>query len=229
MAIAFVQSAPVVTGSTTAVTAGITTTSGNAIIALSVNGSASATNACTVTDSKNNVWIRLFSAANSAGGGDLEVWYCNNILGGASHTFTTTVAAASTAHIGVFEFSGFNRLNPSDRVGAGNSATNTAVDTGVVINTAPSGILIAAVVCANTGTSVTVGSGWSGLITGNSNGFSGMEYKIVSTPASNSGAAAFTLGGSVLYQGVQLSFRAQQSYPFGNNLRPHPFSPGLAR
>lgn len=102
-------------------TAGITTTPGNLLV---VACAWTHNSDITITDSKGNTWIprtrKQHSELPSLSG---QVFYAQNIAGGAGHTFTATPGGAAFITIGVVEVSGAATSGAYDRESTNQDST----------------------------------------------------------------------------------------------------------
>lgn len=98
-------------GATTVATAGITTTSGNMLVAtVSVDNGPKTVSS--LTDSKGNTWTALTGNPQSATGSNIYAYYAKNITGGAGHTLTANLSGSAPASISLAEFSGRDTVSP---------------------------------------------------------------------------------------------------------------------
>jgi hypothetical protein len=132
MAISRVQakSAQVSPAASVSLTLNSATTSGNLLV-LCVScyyAGANAGNAWTASDNKGNTWT---SAVLTDTTGKMQIFYAQNITGGASHQVTLTVAGPSNTYliITVLEYSGVATSSALDKANAAFTATNTTAYT----------------------------------------------------------------------------------------------------
>lgn len=103
-------------------TPGITTVSGRVLVAL-ISSFANSIGATPITDSNSNTWVAAISAqGNTEGYG--AIFYCENCVGGAAHTFTFTPTGSDYIAIAVVEISG--SLTSGALNGTNFSVANTA-------------------------------------------------------------------------------------------------------
>lgn len=180
-------------------TAGITTTAGNLLVAVTGGWKTGAAQLHTVTDSKGNTWVEVANSPVSptAANTRLHLFYAKNCLGGASHTFTSTVGATALMSLFVMEISGADTAAPYD-TGAGTIGNSTTPSSGVTGTRAQADeIIIGAVGTGdnvNSGT-MTAGSGFTIPTNGSEISFnnyvSAIEYQIKSSAGTD--AATFTI------------------------------------
>lgn len=129
MAVAWVQSKTVASGSFANATFTSATTTGNLIVvAMSSNATATGSEAC--SDNQGNTYTKL-TGINSVQGGAYAAWYAWNITGGATHTVTVSCPSGGNAtSVVVQEFSGVQAsADPLDQVSTkatGSSSTPTS-------------------------------------------------------------------------------------------------------
>lgn len=115
-----VQRVFVTNGSATQVTAGITTTSGNLLVAV-VTTFANVIG--TITDSNSNTWTGATASAGTTNG-FCRIFYAKNITGGAAHTITHTPSAGNGfPTLTVFEIAGADLTSPLGSTNSTVSAT----------------------------------------------------------------------------------------------------------
>lgn len=110
---AYVQGDKASSASTAALTTpGITTTSGNFLIAV-VSVNTGPRTVSSFTDSLGNTWTGATGNPQTPNGGfNVYVFYAKNITGGASHTFTANFNAAGLSALGIIELSGRHLTSP---------------------------------------------------------------------------------------------------------------------
>jgi len=115
------------TTSTTSLSASLTETAGNLLVAAVYwNGS----NVATISDTLGNTWNSVPVQDNSTFATDVQIWYAQNIKGGAN---TVTLSQPSAVYAGfyVIEYSGLATTNALDTAaGKIASASSNVVDTG---------------------------------------------------------------------------------------------------
>lgn len=164
MAIAFSQWTAKGGGSVASITTtGITTTSGNLLVAICFCDT-NKIGATPITDSKGNTWVQAIGSVGSST--YLAIFYCANATGGAAHTFTFTPTSSEFIAIAVLEISG---AKTSSVLGSTSTSTsNTAShDSGnITSNGITAEVLIgawnpASATAMGPGAQVGAGSGWS--------------------------------------------------------------------
>lgn len=107
----------------TVITWNSNTVSGNLIV---VAVAANLTNdVSTITDSQGNNYVKAFGAAGTGVGA--ELWYAQNILGGATPTVTVNYTSGATAAVVIQEYSGVDTLTILDKT-ATSAGSGTALD-----------------------------------------------------------------------------------------------------
>ncbi|MEO8007150.1 MAG: hypothetical protein ABI728_01325 [Betaproteobacteria bacterium] len=127
----------------------------------------------------------------------VQLFYCKNCIGGASHTFTTTMGQAAHVSLIVMEVGGADLTAPYD-TGAGTIGSSTTPSSGVTGTRAQGDEIIIGVVGTgdnvNNGT-LNAGTNFTIPTNGTQKNFNdyvlGIEYQIVS--AAGTGAATFTI------------------------------------
>lgn len=112
---------------TTAVTTGVTTTSGSTIVLFAHWGSEVFSS---IADSKGNTWT-IIGAELNASSHKSRAYYCANVTGGASHTFTLTLSTSGAPTIYMCEFTGAATTSPIDQSGSGNDTSSPYTTTGL--------------------------------------------------------------------------------------------------
>lgn len=108
--------------SSSVTTAGITTTTGNLIVAVAGTYNSNAFNNPTFTDNKSNTFVRAIESNDSGGGGRVVQDRKENAAGGTSHTFTGTLSIGTSIEIVVAEFEG-DANTVLDQTAAGGEAS----------------------------------------------------------------------------------------------------------
>lgn len=238
MALTRIQSTTGTTGATfpTSLTTsafGTTPVGGNLLIVAVMADGLARFQQLTVTDLAGNQYIRLGSA-NINAVGQVDIWATWTIKGVASHTITAGNLANTTAAIIAEEWSGFPSTNSFDasKSATDNTGTSTAVASGSTGITQQSNeLLFSATFFASNTVTATVGAGYSNLntVTSSPSKLSAQSQVVVATGTQS---ATLTLSAGASW-GTILVTVADTSFPhtkFNNRgLRPHPFSPGLAR
>lgn len=190
-----------------------------------------------VTDTLGNTYTFLTNASgysNTTLTPRYEMWYAWNIIGGATTiTATESAAGANSKIMYVREFSGIQfDADPLDvqKFGTGSSASPTTGNSSATANKYE--LVVAGGGDAGNGTSISVGAGYTGFLSSaTSPSEIQTEYKF--TTATGVQAATFGYDNPAAYALGLASFKAipesQQKATPNRGLRPHPFSPGLAR
>ncbi|HWX55325.1 MAG TPA: galactose oxidase-like domain-containing protein [Verrucomicrobiae bacterium] len=183
------------TNSSASQSVSLTETAGNLLVAAVYwNGS----NAITISDSLGNTWNSAPVQDNSAAATDVQIWYAQNIKGGAN-TVTLTQPWAVTAGFYVIEYSGLATTNVLDTSAGRIAPTSTQVaDTGN-LTTSGSRDLVVGLFADTWGSgTMTPASGWISrgtdpnfysLVVDNLPGGTGTFDPTASLPGSNSDAA----------------------------------------
>lgn len=117
-------------GSQTSVTtAGITTTTGNLLVAV-MSAFGNFIGATPITDSNGNTWTQAVASTGTTEGWG-SIFFCANATGGAAHTFTFTVTSATFIALAVFEITGA-AASPLSNVNSASSTGSTDHDSGNV-------------------------------------------------------------------------------------------------
>lgn len=131
------------------------TTSGNTMVVAVYVSTAVTNKVQSVTDSQNNVYTRISSQAGFAY--DIELWYCNRIIGGTTPTITATITTTNFAMM-MFarEYNLFDLANPIDTIFTENQVT---VTTAANMFTARQNTLVICISSSNNGS----GTGFTGF------------------------------------------------------------------
>lgn len=204
--VAFVQAVNAQGSSVAAiVTAGITTTAGNILVAVGGSSGGFLNGATPFQDSKANTWV-LGPNSVTASNVQCHIAVCQIATGGSAHTVTYTQATSGFPSIVVFEISGAATSSVGDTNAVG-QATSTAsaltLATGSMATTNAADILVCGGVCGGTGAGATqsfaalVGGGTYTVPTNGANNSTALTpisagYQIVAATATYS--ATFTSG-----------------------------------
>lgn len=217
--------------SSVALTFTSTTKQGNFIFVGATTDTASTTAVSAISDNFGNVYTKI--AGTIAGTGSIHRWYAKNIVGGASHAVTLTLTGTPDINVIVAEYSGVDRGSPLD-VSAVATGSSTAVSSGATLVTAFRNSLVIGLGgdTNGSGATITVGAGFGDFIqlTTTVSFFNlYFEDKFITSPAAQT--ATFTEGAAPTTSGCSVDvFKVANAAKFKNSgLRPHPFSPGLAR
>lgn len=192
------------------------------LIVISI-GLQSAQTVSAVSDGTNTYTQKIANTTNSV----LYGYYSENVVAG-NYTITITTSASATGEAIAREYASVRNPSSFDKSASSNSAGSTALDSTVTASLSVTSQLIIGIGATVSNVSVyTLGTGYKNLTSlGNGSSSSAMEDQIVySASAIN---ATFTLGGAVGWGCGVMSFILNPA-PKPNNLRPHIFSPGLAR
>jgi hypothetical protein len=193
---------------TTVTSAAITTTTSNTLCVAVVAKKASGGHTLAISDSKSNTaWRLVLNTSNPGTGVALRFYVCDSITGGANHTVTVTDNAASSLSIVVTELTATNGLVYADTLIAGGSGTDTAAATTATTLLHGSAIVLGAVTQTTGGTvTITPGTGYSTLAK-DEGGTNQPISVIAASDLSGSVQPSWTLGSSVAYRAIGVSFR----------------------
>lgn len=200
-------------------TSGITTFSGDILIA--VLAAFSTTVTATITDTYGNTWLPhpLSPLKTATTGVGIYAWYAKNVVGGAGHSFTYTVSAAGQVSAIVHEYSGRALDFPmTDSEGIADASPVTAHNVGT-LTTPQSGCDLFACMSNNTASSnesITPGTGWT--IPANSSNLVGTSFRVSmamyqQNVIQGQYQGTFTTGDSVQCTGLMFAIK-QPSYTF---------------
>lgn len=203
-------------------------TSNNDTIVLCITKSHTMT-ISSINDSQGNTYT-LAGPTKQVGGSanvDVSLYYCIGILGGTTPTITINLSSTGNEIVAIArEYQGI-LLPDAFKTSSG---TGTAVTSTASAATAQSYELVVGFMGAswNAGDTITIGSGFKNMTAVNDVSFmqGAIEENIITS--NNTQTATFTIttetwaAGVMTFTGIRPSFRAQ-------SIRPHPFSPGLAR
>lgn len=207
---------------------GSNTTAGSALIAIATTDGA-ATTLTTITDTQNNTWVPVATVVGSSF--RFKAWITYSV--GAAANTVTVATTFQDSNLFIFEVAGLASLRAFDKVAFQNQSSSTALDSTAAVTTFANELLIG--ITANTptpGLAPTVGAGFSNLqaLTTNFNG-GASEEQIVS--ATGSYSAPFGLATNTGAETTAIFTFADQMQPrripYIASIRPHAFSPGLAR
>lgn len=198
------------------------------LLAWEGDGATAINKANTPTDTAGNTYVRLLSAINS-GSFDLEVWVAYNIKDKVGNvvTVTDTLAGADGTLI-VEEWA--NATIKTTLLGSiSNTGSVSPITSGNIVTVNPNVLLWVAAAEAVGASDLTAQTGFSNL-TQTSTTFSniGICSQVVNATGTYNGG--FTSSVGVSWVCIMVALVAKDSNrKLGANLRPHPFSPGLAR
>lgn len=173
---------------------------------------ASANNPVTsVTDNYGNNW-QLFPGSRQNGQastwGNVEVWYCQNAVGGSNHQVTVKLTQAARLHVGLIEYAKAHLTAAADWAVGGNG-TGLNVTSGSM-NTNINGLVYVGVLAVgNVTVTRTEEANWTDIFTGTSAGAlssSAMEIGDGTSQPPGSYAATWTLGTSQNWVCVMVTF-----------------------
>jgi hypothetical protein len=187
---------------TSAAFTGSTVTGNMIVVAVGIDG---VTGTPTVTDSKSNTYTQVVFQGGADFNG-VALFYCANITGGASHTFTVT-SAGNTIWAIAMEFSGQLTASPVDKFTNVHTASGTNVPVGTTAATTNANDIVIAVAVNDSGHAMTGASGFLQLTTSITAGAVGlaMAYKIVA--ATGTQTTSFTDSSSVDSAGIIAAFK----------------------
>jgi hypothetical protein len=232
MAISLVQSVgstPGAAQNSTPVTLGSTTT-GNNLYVFFAEESGSSINSITCTGATfSSTGISVISSQ-----GKLEVWYASNITGATTPTLTVNLSASTAAcPVIVREYSGL--VSYIDQIAQTAVNANPATSPNIPQSTSlPSSLLIGAFVGDNNSHTISAGTGYGNFLQQNGGNGLGIplaaEDQIVSAKGIYS-ASVVNPSGTATVDIAIITIPASVAHAQFNNsgLRPHSFSPGLAR
>jgi hypothetical protein len=210
---------------------------GNFIIVFTdCNGSDTTT---TPTDSQGNTYTQIFNTTFNGGTYRVGAWYAAKIKSGAN-TVTTHYGGSNTEFsIIAREYSGLQAITPFDVTASTAPVSgSTAPASGSTTASGNSFSLVVGLEADANGSGQTyaVGSGFGNLTSISTNGFDGIAIEDRLYAAGGAVSANFTLGTSNFWFCAVVTFIASGGsfISVGNKvdnsgLRPHAFSPGLAR
>jgi hypothetical protein len=186
-----------------------------------------ATPITTVTDTGGNQW----QIANAIDGTfeRCELWYAWNVKGGASFSITANLGSSAAMLMMAREYSGSLVKDPKQLTTLG-TGSSTACTAGTMSIFRPNPLLIACVAQNASAATYTAGTGWGNATNGDTSGTGrsrGMEdhaatvngdYVAAITSSANQDFAMVAAAFDTISKGIQ-----------PNKVRPHIFSPGLAR
>jgi hypothetical protein len=202
---------------------------GNIILLAWEGDSAAGTNtANTPTDTAGNTYKRLISTAIAATF-DLEIWVAYNIKPKAGNVVTVTDTNAGVDSLLIAEeWSGATMVTALDG-SSGTTGSGSPLTSGNIITSAPNVLLWVAGVEAIGANDLTASTGYSGL-NQTSTTFSnlGVCSQVTTSPSTYNGG--FTSIVTAQWVCTMVALVCQDSNRnLGAKLRPHPFSPGMAR
>jgi hypothetical protein len=164
-----------------------------------------------VKDSAGNVYQLAAGATkvDAAGGLTQSIYYARNVASSGTNTVTVTFSqTARYPDVRILEYSGIDKVNPVDVIGAQAQSSSATSTSGVVATTNPTDLLVA----ANTIQTFTAGSGatFTERVPSNPDGQIA-EDRVVTTAGSYSASAPLDSSGASVMQMV--AFRAASTKP----------------
>lgn len=219
------------------------TTTGNLIIVSVAFQNNTGVRVSGITDTQGNIYYPIVRRVGSQSS-TIELWYAKNITGGVTPTVTsqsiTSTGGGQRTVMTINEFSGLDQTQPLDlAAGAAINPASTKYAANTPYSTRAANELV--FVAAHSGTAggaatFSLGAGYSNLQTqaATNVGCGGVESQVLSAQAITSGP--ITLSTSAVGTVVMATFADITMPPFTyldktfyRGIRPHPFSPGLAR
>ncbi len=211
---AFIQSSSSTTGSTTSTTPTFTSTSGNTIFAVAgVSGNSTTGVFDSVTDNKGNTYTKAVGLIiTTASGNGTEIWYSQNITGGAGHTVTctrTTPGDGGVVRVHIQEWSNI-AVSPLDQTASQTNASGTPTSGNTATTTQANEVLIGS--DGSNASDTGAGSGYSNYLNSLPAGHGvSMESQAVSSTGAY--AATFTSGAAVTYAACIATFKVSTVVP----------------
>jgi hypothetical protein len=208
----------------TSTTLTINTTKGNLLF---VAFTSTAAISPTISDTASNTYTaQATNTTNSV----LYSWYTYNIAGG-NITITISHSSGVTAAL-VREYSNILKItaiNPADKSAIASSATGTAAASGATSAIAEAQELVIGYVSHTIAANgLTIGTGFNNLSTVSNTNILGVEDLIRDDLATQNGT--MTIGGTGgPWAAAVITFKSTHPSTVKSGLRPHPFSPGIAR
>lgn len=171
-----------VTGSgatTTPVVAVPTTTAGNALVLVIVNGTGATNPVSAVNDNGGNTWTLGAAGFQSGSNTRIEIWYSLNT----APTTSVTVTKGSTAvcAIGITEWSGVALTGALDQAAGAGSATATSHTAGPVTTTSADELLIGGISFTGSATTTLNAAGFTSLTDLSNTQRGRVAYRVVSS------------------------------------------------
>ncbi len=203
-AISYVQSISTNGGNLTSLSASFASnnTAGNLIIV--VAGWAGTTITASVSDSNGNTYQTAVGPTTGVGSRG-QMFYAENIAGGANTVTVAFSASVSGAHLLIHEYSGIATSNSLDQVTSA-TGSSTVCDTGSVTTTQADALLFASCGAETDPTTITAGTGYTLRELVGAAGKTATEDQIVS--ATGTYNATFTLGASAPWLASLATFKA---------------------
>lgn len=129
-----------VAGGTSLTTSGLTTTAGNLLVVCITLFSGNI-GAAPITDNKSNTWVQAVAKTGTSSG-FAAMFYAQNCLGGAGHTFTLTTTSSDFSAMVVYEIEGAALTSSLSNTNAAVSATSAHSSGSVSANASVAEIFI---------------------------------------------------------------------------------------
>lgn len=208
---------------------GASLTVGSLIVVTTADDSGTLTGVTGVTDSAGNTYTQIFAKNGTS---SIQMWFTNVRVGGAGVTVNVAWNTGSTPGVtfAAQEFSGFGAAKVDSYIVSA-PTTSTAPSSGATQTpTVSSSLIVGGGIHAGVVGAWTLGSGYTNLNTVDvANRSMAQESKIVSSKQAQT--TAFTIASSLEWLCAAVIFNSGiPNAKFNNSgIRPHLFSPGLAR
>src|SRR5262249_13435594 len=118
--------------------------SGHAIVVAATTWGGSHPPISSVTDSKNNTYVKAVGVAEGQDN-DVSVWYALNVTGGSNFTVTVPTASGAAITLAAHEYAGVASVNALDKTSAQTVTTgSTAASSGSATTTQPNEVIFGA-------------------------------------------------------------------------------------
>lgn len=171
-------------------------TSGNAVVVLvAQNNNARFISGVSdgVGNPYNTIYNGVFTGTGGANNGTIALFYAYNIMGGTNNFNVNIGGGTGNGMVMLYEYSGFSKTNPLDKFTLSNANTTQSFNSGATVNTSQNNeLVLGALGVQSSNTTVTVGSGYGNLLSGQNNVTVAFEDKTISSAAAQT--ATFTTG-----------------------------------
>lgn len=207
------------------------TSQGNAIMVAVYDAT---TTVSGVTDSIGSTYIHAPTFPISANSTGIDFWYAIDIAAGTTPTVTVTFSGSGNCGVIIAEYSGVATRAKADITCSATGTTGTTISTAASKVTAYPTELVIGLMGSQVNPAPTAGAGYGNLVTNNLTGTDWMaiEDKTVTTTGAQTitfgvAAGVFSIAGITFSAGNRINpGMDREGY---TQLRPHAFSPGLAR
>ncbi len=169
-------------------------TSGNAIVVMTITGSATTLDTTSVTDNQSNTYTQIGTTQHTPGRNYLRVWYAKNVTGGSVTVTSHQSGSATGVLMEMLEYSGLSTTAPADQ-SASATGNSTSPSGGSITPTNNNALVISAFIDDNSdNVSITGTSGYTveeSDVLNSTSTRNGIEDKVLTTGAATANTSYY--------------------------------------